>query len=159
LINSCFVFVRFPLALSEDSVCGLIGAGMAASCLRSVIPREGTGGFCPWGASLRWGKLFAGPSSSPLQWLRGRARHRNKQESVANPYPALLASSHPQPNEQRHPGKPCSPPNWFQQFPCLPLTPSACLGLPPQLHPHLHGPQSPSGGFFPASPLPLLFPV
>lgn len=31
LVNSCFVFLWFPLALSEDSVCGLIRAGLAAS--------------------------------------------------------------------------------------------------------------------------------
>lgn len=31
LVNSCFVFLWFPLALSEDSMCGLIRAGPAAS--------------------------------------------------------------------------------------------------------------------------------
>lgn len=73
---------------------------------------------------------------------------------MANPCPALLASSQPQPAEQRQPEKPCSPPNWFQQFPRSPLTPSTCLGLAPRLHPHLHGPQSPPPGVF-LSPSPL----
>lgn len=70
---------------------------------------------------------------------------RNKQESAANLCPALVVSSQLQPAEQRHPEKPCSPPNQSQQFPHSPLIPSARSGLPPQLHPHLHGPPEPPG--------------
>lgn len=78
---------------------------------------------------------------------------------MANPCPALLASTQPQPAEQRQPEKPCSPPNWFQQFPRSPLTPSTCLGLAPRLHPHLHGPQSPPPGCFSLPFSPLSFPL
>ncbi|XP_052670455.1 uncharacterized protein LOC128154231 [Harpia harpyja] len=70
----------------EDSVCGLIGAGMAASCLHSIIPSRGTSGFssCLRGACSRREKLFRGPSSSPLLPLAAAAPQPSSQPSHAS---------------------------------------------------------------------------
>lgn len=165
LRNSCFVFVRFPLALSEDSVCGLIGAGTASSCLRSTVPSEGTSAFsCPGGAFFHWEKPFTGPCSSPLlplavvaPWaceMPPRSALQKQAGIHGKPLPGapglLPASAH----QERHLEKPCSPPNQSQQFSCSPLPLSACSGLAPRLHPHLRAPPpSPLGVFLPLFPL------
>ncbi|KAM9595690.1 uncharacterized protein ACIBXB_001637 [Morphnus guianensis] len=117
----------------EDSVCGLIGAGMAASCLHSIIPSRGTSGFssCLRGACSRWEKLFRGPSSSPLlplaaaaPWVCEVPPTLCSAETSRNPWQTPAQRSRPPPGLSL-------PSRGSQKSPVLPQTGSSNFPAPP----------------------------